>query len=91
MIEQLNTIDYDDEEFVVNFYDTLYTDKAWTVNVHNMRSTGRKYWWRCAFTYDKPYGIRPDDDLRVVQHFFAASYPTLKAQILDFIARYFTV
>lgn len=33
MIEQLNTIDYDDEEFVVNFYDTLYTDKAWTVNV----------------------------------------------------------
>lgn len=93
MIEQINTIDYDDEEFEVNFYDTLYTYRAWTVNVHNLRSTGRNYWWRCAFTCDNAFtsddGIRPDDATRVVQHFFAASYPTLKAQIIDFIARYF--
>ena len=87
MIEQLNTIDYDDEEFEVNFYDTLFTCNAWTVSVHNMRNDGRKYWWRCAFTYEDPCGT--DDDVRVVQHFFAASYPTLKAQIIDFIARYF--
>ena len=85
MIEQINTIDYDDEEFEINLYDTLHTYKAWTVNVHNLCSAGRNFWWRCAFTYDDPSGKRPD----VVQHFFAASYPTLKAQIIDFIARYF--
>lgn len=88
MIEQLNTIDYDDEEFEVKFYDTR---NVWTVSVHNMRNNGRKYWWRCAFTYEEPCGT--DDDVQVVQqvvqHFFAAYYPTLKAQIIDFIARYF--
>ena len=89
MIEQLNTIDYDDEEFVVNFYDGLLTYKAWTVKVLNMRNSGRPYWWRCGITYDVTDGIPPTNDQQVVQHFFAPTYQALKAQIIDFIAKYF--
>lgn len=90
MIEQINTIDGDDVEFEVNFHDTIQTYKEWIVNVRNMRDSGRYYWWRCRIMFNDTDGIIPTgEDKEVVQHFFAPTYQALKAQIIDFIARYF--
>ena len=90
MIEQLNTIDDQDEEFEVNFYDSIYNYKAWTVKVHNMRNCGRLYWWRCVIVYNNDLDtIMPDYDIQVTQRFFAATYQSLKNQIINFIAMYY--
>lgn len=84
MIEQINTIDYDDKEFAATMCDstwrTLYECKV--TNLH----TERPYWWRVEIS-KLDYNEKPVET--VVQHFRAACYSVLKEEIIQFISYWF--
>jgi hypothetical protein len=82
MIEQENTIDYDELEFTADFHDSIQPHIRWSVKVCNMRKSFRPYWWECVIVSDI-------DQTPVVQHFFAATYEQLQGQIINFLATYY--
>lgn len=85
MIQQLNTIDDDAQEFEVEFYDTLETWKGWKARCYSLRNDSwpRPYWYRCSIWKEEEGNDQPYE-----QHFFAPTYPALKAQLINFIAMF---